>query len=267
VTVDREIVAHYDLGLEARRLSAGAGRLEAMRTCSLLERVLPPPPSHVLDVGGGPGFYARWLLQRGHSVRLLDPMALHVAAARAGEPPVDAEEGDARDLPDGDATADAVLLLGPLYHLVDRDGRAAAWREAARVVRPGGVVVAAGISRFASALDGVRQRKLRDPDFGRIVTGDLLTGVHRNPGARPEWFTTAYFHHPDELADEAEDAGLAVEAVVGVEGPFWLLPDLDARLDDDTARHELMAALLLLEAERSLAGASAHLLLVGRRVR
>jgi SAM-dependent methyltransferase len=265
VAVDPEIVAHYDLGLEDARLRRGAGRLEALRTCSILERVLPGPPAHVLDVGGGPGFYARWLLQRGHSVRLVDPVALHVAAARSGTPPVDAVEGDARDLADDDASADAVLLLGPLYHLVDRDGRGAAWREAARVVRPGGVVVAAGISRFASALDGVRQGKLRDPEFGRIVGGDLLTGVHRNPGARPDWFTTAYFHHPDELADEAEDAGLEVEVVVGVEGPFWMLPDLDARLDDETARHEMLAALLLLEAERSLAGASAHLLLVGRR--
>jgi SAM-dependent methyltransferase len=263
--LDPEIAQHYDLGLEDQRLLRGAGRLEALRTCDVLQRVLPPPPSRVLDVGGGPGFYARWLASRGHAVKLVDPVPLHVAAARAGTPAVEAAEGDARDLGEDDASADAVLLLGPLYHLVERDGRAAAWREAARVVRPRGVVVAAGISRFASALDGVRAGHLRDPAFRSIVAADLLTGVHRNPEQRPGWFTTAYFHHPDELADEAEDAGLEVEAVVGVEGPFWTWPDLDARLDDDAARGEMLAALLLLEAERSLVGASAHLLVVARK--
>ena len=102
------------------------------------------------------------------------------------------------DLPD--ASADAVLLLGPLYHLTDRADRLAAWREARRVVVPGGVVIAMAISRFASLFDGLAQSYLFDPAFRAIVTQDLATGVHENPTGDPRWFTTAYFHRPEELA-------------------------------------------------------------------
>jgi SAM-dependent methyltransferase len=112
-----------------------------------------------------------------------------------------------------------VLLLGPLYHLTERSDRVRALAEARRVVRPGGLVAAVGITRYASALDGVASGFLEDPRFVEIVERDLREGQHRNPDDVPGWFTTAYFHRPGELVSEAEEAGLVVERVVGVEGP------------------------------------------------
>src|SRR5205807_2243996 len=55
---------------------------------------------------------------------------------------------------------------------------------------------------------------------------DLREGQHRNPTDRPEWFTTAYFHHPTELREEVEAAGLIFEGMFGIEGPGWLMPGL-----------------------------------------
>ena len=97
-----------------------------------------------------------------------------------------------------------MLLLGPLYHLPERADRLAAWREAARVVRPGGVVMAATISRFASLLDGFVKGYVREPQFAQMLETTLATGEHQPPEGTP-WFTTAYFHHPDELPGEEED--------------------------------------------------------------
>jgi len=164
-----------------------------------------------------------------------------------------------------DARADAVLLLGPLYHLPERAERLQALAEARRVCRRGGVIIAAAISRFASTLDGLRGGYLEDPAFAAVAAGDRQDGRHRNPTGDPAYFTTAYFHRPEDLAAECSAAGLAQEATLAVEGAAWLLPDLDARLADQRRRAVLLTALAALEAEPALLGVSAHLLVVARR--
>ncbi len=265
-----EVAAYYALGLERDRLAAGAGALELSRTQSLLERYLPPPPALVVDVGGGPGRYAVWLAERGYRVHLVDPVPLHVeqahaASERAGVALAGAEVGDARALRLPDTSADAVLLLGPLYHLPERPERLRALAEARRVCRPGGVVVAAAISRFASTLDGLRGGYLEDPEFAAVAAGDRRDGRHHNPTGNPVYFTTAYFHRPEELAAECAGAGLTHVATLAVEGAAWLLPDLDARLAGEPRRSVLLDALATLEAEPTLLGVSAHLIAVARR--
>jgi ubiquinone/menaquinone biosynthesis C-methylase UbiE len=257
------MAAHYAEGREEQRLR-GWGRLEFERTRELLAPRLPPPPSVVVDVGGGPGAYAQWLAGLGHEVHLLDPIELHVAQARAAAHALDAQVGDARRLPYADASADVVLLLGPLYHLTDGADRERALREARRVLRPGGLLGAATISRYASTFDGLFKGYLADPAFEQIVEGGLRSGIHRNTERRERWFTTAYFHRPDELAQEVRGAGFALEALLAVEGPAAMLPDVDAWLDDPRRRAVLMRALARVESVPELLGASPHLLAVAR---
>jgi SAM-dependent methyltransferase len=264
VVVDPDIRAHYDEGAEQERLTAAPqGRLELLRTQAILRAALPPPPARVLDVGGGAGIHGRWLADDGYDVLLLDPVPLHVEQARAAG--LAAELGDARELPAADGSADAVLMLGPLYHLPEPDGRLRALAEARRVLRAGGVVAAAAISRFASTLDGLRMGALADPAFRANVVRALETGIHRNPGRVPDWFTTAYFHRPDDLDAEVADAGFESVRVVGVEGPAWLLGDLAAWLDDPSRRALVLDHLARIESEPSLLGASAHLLALATR--
>ena len=266
-----DVASYYARGLERDRLAEGQGALEFTRTQALLERCLPAPPAVIADVGGGPGRYAVWLAERGYRVHLIDPAPLHVEQARAaaggrpGAALAGAEVGDARALQLPDASADAVLLLGPLYHLPERADRLQALAEARRVCRRGGVVIAAAISRFASTLDGLRGGYLEDPAFAAVAAGDLRDGRHRNPTGDPAYFTTAYFHRPADLAAECAEAGLTHEATLAVEGAAWLLPDLDARLADERRRAVMLGALAALEAEPTLLGVSAHLLTVARR--
>ncbi len=258
-----EIQAYYEQGGEVDRLSSGAGRLEFLRTMDVLTRVLPPAPARVLDVGGATGVYAAPLAEAGYDVTLVDPVASQVAIA-ATLPGVTAVVGDARSLATDDDSVDAVLLLGPIYHLPNRADRLRVWREAARVTRPGGVVVAATISRYASFLGGFVASLLDNRDFLGIVRGDLTTGMHRNPEHVAGWFTTAYFHHPTEPAAEAGEAGLVVDRVVAVEGPLWMAAALDDVLSDEGRAALMMDLMREVEEEPSLHGASAHLLTVAR---
>jgi ubiquinone/menaquinone biosynthesis C-methylase UbiE len=258
---DEDIAAYYDRGEEARRLGDW-GRLELVRTQVLLERYLPAAPAEVLDVGGGPGVYAVWLAGLGYRVRLVDPVELHVDQARAAGVER-ADVGDARALAAEDASVDAVLLLGPLYHLPEAEDRRQALSEAWRVLRPGGVVAAAAITRFASTIDGLLKGYAADPAFERIVEAVLRDGKHANPTRNPGWFTTAYFHLPDELAGEVRDAGFDLASLVAVEGVGEWLPNKDDWLDDPSRRAALLRAIARVEAEPSLLGASPHLLAVG----
>jgi SAM-dependent methyltransferase len=268
--VDEAVASHYNLGIELTRLMPeGEASLELVRTLELLERRLPPPPAGVLDVGGGPGVYATILARRGYRVHLVDALELHVeqaAAAAAAQPEASftAALGDARHLAEEDESWDVVVLLGPLYHLTEAEDRLQALSEARRVLRPGGVVVGAAISRFAPLLDGFRQGLLTDPIFLGVVERDLQDGQHRNPAGidRPDWFTTSFLHHPDELAQEVAAAGLTLEAVLGVEGPGWLFENWW----NDLSRPEIcLRAARVVEQEPALQAISGHLLVVARK--
>ena len=244
--LDPEIAAHYASVSEQQRL--GPWSPERVRTWELLGRHLPPPPAVVLDVGGAAGVYALPLAAQGYQVHLVDPLARHVQQAlrASGEQPdgplASATVGDARQLDRPDASVDAALLFGPLYHLTERADRIRALVEARRVLRPGGVLAGAAISRFASTLDGLLRGYLDEPGFEAIVERDVREGQHRNPTGRPEWFTTAYFHLPEDLAQEVGEAGLRLHAVFAVEGPAWMLPDIERRLADPAHRERLLVS-------------------------
>ena len=264
-----EILEHYSDADEEQRLASGPGRLELVRTQPILESLLPAAPATIYDVGGGPGIYSLWLASRGYDVHLIDVVPKHIEQARAaaaaeGIEVASMRVGDARMLDVEDGVADAVLLLGPLYHLPEAEDRKACWQEVARILRPGGVAVGAVISRFASLLDGLRRDLIADPVFVELVEEDLRSGVHTNETENPEYFTTAYLHRMEEARSEAEVAGLEVIDLLGVEGPAWLFPDLQARLDDPAKRERLLRFLGLVEREPSLLGVSAHVLVCVR---
>jgi SAM-dependent methyltransferase len=262
--VPREVVEYYESGREFGRLSDGrlAGPLEFERTIELLQRFLPAHACEILDVGGGPGVYAAWLSRRGHSVRLIDPVSRHVDSARAAG--IDATLGDASRLDQPDASVDVVLLMGPLYHLVDKTDRDTALREARRVLRPGGLIVASAISRFAALLDQlVHLDKLHDPDELARIEKITRTGVlDARPGGI---FTTAFMHLPRQLRAELTEAGFDDVTVVPVEGPGYLVTNFDERWADSARRAALLSAARLIEDDPEIVGLGSHLLAVGTR--
>jgi ubiquinone/menaquinone biosynthesis C-methylase UbiE len=268
--IPKEIEKHYTEVQESERLSSGVGELERVRTEAILAAHLPPPPAVVYDVGGAAGVYAFPLAEKGYTVHLIDPVDLHLEQARAraassGVELASINPGNALLLSAPSLTADAVLLFGPLYHLVDESERLEAIRESFRILKPGGIMFAAAISRFASLMDGAAEGFFNDPDFRQIVSADLASGQHRNPTSNLAYFTTSYFHRPEELEKEVAAAGYQNVKVLAVEGPVWSAARFSRVWQDENQRKTLMEFLATVEQEPSIRGASAHLLVVARR--
>ncbi|MBI9043635.1 MAG: methyltransferase domain-containing protein [Anaerolineaceae bacterium] len=264
-----KVISFYNNFNEQDRLSNNLGQIEFIRTQSIIQRYLKTKSAVVLDIGGAAGRYACWLAQEGHIVHLVDPVPKHIDQAKiaSGEqtetPIASIQVGDARHLDFADEIADAVLLLGPLYHLVDYKDRFQALSEVLRVLKPGGLLFAACITRFASMTDGLISGRSLDPSFQKIIRRDLSDGQHRNPNDDPSFFTDSFFHHPDELRADVGNAGFEVKDLLAVEGLSFLMKDLKETWKIESQRQFLLKIIEKTEREPSLMGASPHIICVG----
>ncbi len=263
---DDAMQAYYERGEERDRLDSAIGRVEFARTTEIVARHLPTAPVVIADIGGGPGRYAEWLAGLGHRVHHRDVVPLHVAQARTAFEGLDIDTalGDATDVDLSDRSVDAVLLLGPLYHLPSRADRLRALAEARRVVRPGGLVFVAAISRWSARLHAVLAERLYLVEDG--IT-NRLAELERT-GSMPPLFAgsfTGFSHRPDQFRRELRDAGLVLVDLVNVEGPAALLVDLEDRLADPTDRAIVLDTARAVERVPELIGVGPHLLAVTSR--
>ncbi len=263
-----KITDYYDQGREQNRLTVGGGHLELLRSQEIVLCYLPKPPAVVLDIGGGAGIYAFWLAELGYTVHLIDLIPLHIEQANAtttNHPLASATVGDARHVNFPDASADAVLLFGPLYHLTERADRIQTLREAWRLLKPSGLLFAATISRFASLMDGLKQGYIADDRFAELTAQDLVDGQHRNPTGQHGYFTTAFFHHPDEIQAEVTEAGYNLQAAIAVESVGSFINNFDTLWENPTLRERLLQFIRAVEREPAVLGATGHMITVGRK--
>jgi SAM-dependent methyltransferase len=259
---------HYAEGHEQDRLRSGPGLLEFARTTEILQRHLPSTSAAIADIGAGAGPYSLWLAERGHRVIARDLLPVHIEQLRSAAHDkglsIDAEVGDARALNLADSSVDAVLLLGPLYHLITRAARLQCLHEAARIVRPGGFVAAAAISRWAVLLDGVLRLRILegDPILPGLLDQAVDTGVLA-PLTRGGF--AAYCHRPQELRAEAEDAGLSIVSLESVEGAGAYLEDLDDRWKVPAAREAVLDVARRCADIPEMLGVGSHFLLIATR--
>lgn len=269
---NRETYEFYENGAEVGRLERGLGRIEAERTKELLSRLLPKGKLRLCDVGGGVGYYSDWLAGLGHTVTMIELAPSAVEYARTHQTtPYRAETGDARDLSMIESESmDAVLLMGPLYHLLEREERLLALREARRILKPGGPLISAGISKFSSAtwavsVYGEKNDFLDDEVYFGMLEGEILENKHIRPKEYPNFLSQAYFHTPEGLKSELAESGFSPEGLYAVEGCIWFCPTLQEKWENPESRERLLRLVRMTEQEPSLLGISPHFLAVGRK--
>ncbi|MCE2494674.1 MAG: class I SAM-dependent methyltransferase [Alphaproteobacteria bacterium] len=249
------------------------GAVEFAVTCHALATHLPLN-ARVLDIGGGPGRYTIWLAERGHLVSLADicPELLSIARNKISQAGADAMveevvEADARDLSHwADNSFDAVLSLGPFYHLPDPIDRMRAVSELRRVLRDGGPAFVALIPRYAFLRRTLampdERRHLAQPDFIKRLLED---GVFIND--IPGRFTEGYGALPDEVSPFFEQHGFTTLALLAAEG---IAANSQAALSElatsDPSTYQAARDLIMrTSSDPSILGMATHLLYVGRR--
>lgn len=226
-----------------------------------------PPQARILDLGGGPGHWSIWLAQRGHPVVLADisPRMLELAReqfALTGTAPEAIVETDARDLRQfATGEFDAVLALGPFYHLVESPDRVRAAREIHRVLRPDGLLLASVMIRYAWLV-----AMILEGGAGRLEEAERLlrTGVYSNP--EPGRFTEAYLHRPDEVVPFFEGSGFQTVRLTASQSFLNLVQEQVAELHqrDPIAYGALIDMAYRSADDPAIRGLSGHLLYAGR---
>lgn len=269
--MSREIVkGFYANEMEKDRLELEYFKLEGIRTKEIIKRYLSKKPMKIADIGGGAGFYAFWLQAMGHEVSLIDLTQRNIELAneysqKSGVQLTECRTGDATNIDQPDEQFDLVLLLGPLYHLTDKNDRIKALAETKRIVKKGGFVLSAVISRYASLFDGFKRDLIVDDKFEKLLHNDLQTGIHLNDTGNPEYFTTAYFHTPAEIKEEVKASGLQFEKLVAVESFGWVIDDFGKKSDDSRYMDKLHKVLNKIETHEDLIAMSPHIIAISRK--
>lgn len=255
--------------METDRLEQHVFQLEKIRTQEIIHRYLKQGMI-IADIGGATGAYSFWLHDLGYQAHLLDAAEFHIELAKKtseekNKPLASILQGDARQLPYADEQFDLVLLFGPLYHLQEKEDRVKSITEAKRVLKPGGTLLTATISRYASLFDGYWQGHIDDPAFEKIMQQDLQTGKHTNPVNNPMYFTDAYFHTQQEIKDEFTAAGFNHYNTIAIEGFGWLVPDFLNRWNDKVWKEKLLQYIRQTEKETLMIGISAHVMTIANK--
>ena len=279
--IDKAVLAGYNAGIERDRLRTGIGIIEFERTKEILLENLPKPPAVIYDVGGAYGEYAWWLASLGYEVHLFDLSETNIAmsAELAGEYPgvrlATATVCDARSVPRPDKSADAVLLMGPLYSITEYEERILAIKESRRLLKDDGIFFSAALTPYSVLVprialyhidDTNKRKELDDPAVMAIIGRALEDGCYINPEKKiASGLGSSHLHTAKALREELSLGGFDTATVHGVMGGAWLAPNLDELLAKEETRAVLMKTVRMLDTHEEIIGLSGHLLAVSRK--
>ncbi|HEX2947574.1 MAG TPA: class I SAM-dependent methyltransferase [Clostridia bacterium] len=223
--------------------------------------------SEVLDVGGGPGRYSIYLAQQGHSVTLFD---LAENLVRQAEENARKAGADIRQFITGnvlelgsvlpDKYYDAVLCMGPMYHLLEENERTAAIRQCMDRLRPGGIIIASFISAYAPILDWMKKWPREICNVKESLLGFLNDGrAYENKG-----FTDAYFEHPAKIRPFFDNLGIETIKLMAAEGIGIHCEESLQSLPEEDFMEWIDLFYRIADREEIL-GSSMHLLYIGRK--
>ena len=280
-TIDTAVLAGYDAGIEKDRLRSGIGLLEFERTKEILLDNLPKPPAVIYDIGGAYGEYAWWLASLGYEVHLFDlsatniRMSAELAGEYSGVALKAAMVSDARSIPRPDRSADAVLLMGPLYSITEYHERLLAIRESHRLLKDDGILFSAALTPYSVLVsrltlyhrdDSKKRRELDDPRILSIIERALRDGCYINPGKEiATGIGSSHLHTAKALREELALGGFCTGSIHGVMGGAWLAPNLDELLANEASRAVLMKTIRMMDTHEEIIGLSGHMLAVSRK--
>lgn len=260
----KDIEQYYQNYDEEGRLDRN--QLEFEITWRYLNEFLPKS-GKILELGAATGRYTVGLSQLGYSVHAIDLSSnlLEQAKARVSKIPnhkVTFEVRDARDLSHiSSDSIDAVLVMGPLYHLVEKADRIHLINEFRRVLKPQGLFLSAHITRlgvFGHMLNKYPNWIHQQDEIQAILNVGSDSQIKRSGNFR------AYFVKSDEVVPEIESVGFKTKSFGGLEPAIGPADEYFNKLQGEE-RSKWVDLLYSLSTDTSWLGASRHLIYVGQK--
>ncbi len=262
-----DIVAYYNSDPDREHNRLERHQLEYDLTWRYLNQYLPAHGS-ILEIGTATGRYTLALAKRGYKLTSVDISSTLLEECRKSlakeglENRVRLIEADARNLSKvPEKEFDAVLLMGPLYHLVMEDDRKAALQEAFDRLQSGGIIFSSFISRFGILGDLIKNVPGWVEDQEE-VHGILEQG--KNPNHIPGSGFRGYFAHISEIAPLHEGIGFKTLTLAGIE-PAISADDESYNKLEGRQRQLWLDLFYEISIEKSILGASRHLLYIGKK--
>lgn len=136
---------YYGKFCEEKRLLSRHGQVEFETTMKYIHEYLKEYNNpKILEVGAGTGRYSCSLANEGYDVTAIELVKNNLGILKAKKTSVKAYQGNAIDLSRfNDNSFEMVLLLGPMYHLIEKEDKIKALNEAKRVTKKGGKIIIA----------------------------------------------------------------------------------------------------------------------------
>lgn len=238
-------------------------KIEFDITKRYLDEYLCEDSLEIFDIGGGPGRYSIYLAEKGHKVSLLDLSKCHIEIAKekSAERGIELEayiHGNALELGEYEQKYDVIMLMGPLYHLINESDRKAAVDGALRLLKPNGIIIASFISNYAPIQDYLKGLHTIES------VDELLVYLKDGENQGDKGFTTAYFTSVKEAKDLMNSCGLRELIFVGVENILGSKEKEINMLEDDEYEKWLEIGYQL-SRDENLMGTSEHFLYIGRK--
>ena len=238
-------------------------RIEFDITKRFMDKYIRGKNLEIFDIGGGPGRYSFYLAEKGHKVSLLDlsHKNIEVAKVKSKELNIELEKyihGNALELNGYEQKYDVILLMGPLYHLIKEDDRRLALKKALDLLKRGGTIFVAFISKYAPIQDNLSH--LYEIDDVQSLLNYLKDGENKDG----EGFTSAYFSNQEEIKDLMSDFGIHELAFVGVENILGSKEKEIYSLNQEQYDKWLEIGYQL-STDKNVIGTSQHFLYIGKK--
>jgi SAM-dependent methyltransferase len=265
----RDIIDFYNQNAETEQNRLDNHRLEFDLTWRFLEKYLPEEGS-ILEIGAATGRYTLPLVERGYNITAVDLSSVQLQYARK----IIADVGlkgavkflvaDVRDLSVvAKNDFDVVLLMGPLYHLVEESDREKALQQVYKCLKEGGLIFTSFISRYGilgDLLKNIPDWIKRQKDVRSVLTKGRDSDEYPRGGFR------GYFVEVSVIKTLHEGVGFETIELVGVEPAISADDESYNKLDEDL-RKLWLDLLFEVSANESTIGASRHLLYIGRKAK
>lgn len=157
---------------------------------------------------------------------------------------------------------DAVLCMGPMYHLLEESQREEAIKQSMGLLKRGGILIVSFISAYAPMIECLRTypqdiRQQKCSLLKSLEDGRYLPGVE-------DGFTDAYFINPEQIEDFMSRFNLEKLKIMAVDGMGLIVEETLMNLKEEDFQ-DWLDVFEAIASKQAVWGSCAHMLYIGRK--